>query len=75
MAESTMKKVQNAISDMNEEQLDMMLNYAEELMRKDLINQRAQVSEEDIKYERLVPLDQFNQDFQEWKKDKRRNLK
>ena len=67
MAKSTIKKIQKAISDLDEERLDKVLHYVEELRQSDLINQRAQVSEEDIQYGRVVSLDQFNQDFEAWK--------
>ncbi|WP_286745127.1 hypothetical protein [Roseivirga sp. UBA1976] len=73
MAKSTIKKIQKAISDLDEERLDKVLHYVEELRQSDLINQRAQVSEEDIQYGRVVSLDQFNQDFEAWK-EKRKNI-
>ena len=73
MAESTIKKIQKAISDLDEERLDKVLHYVEELRQSDLINQRARVSEEDIQYGRVVSLDQFNQDFAAWK-EKRKNI-
>jgi Mn-dependent DtxR family transcriptional regulator len=73
MAKSTIKKIQKAISDLDEERLDKVLHYVEELRQSDLINQRAQVSEEDIQYGRVVSLDQFNQDFAAWK-EKRKNI-
>lgn len=73
MSENTIKKVQKAISDLDERQLDKVLNYVEELRQDDLMNQRAHVSEEDIKYGRVVSLDQFNKDFAAWK-EKRKNI-
>ena len=73
MAKSTIKKIQKAISDLDEERLDKVLHYVEELRQSDLINLRAQVSEEDIQYGRVVSLDQFNQDFEAWK-EKRKNI-
>lgn len=76
MLENTIKKVQDAISTLDETQLDKVLNYVEGLRKDILMNQRAQISEDAIRNGKVFSLDQFNKDFEAWKIAKRlsRNL-
>ena len=67
MSENTIKKVQDAISTLDETQLDKVLHYVEGLRKDDLMNQQAQISEDSIRYGRVISLDQFNKDFEVWK--------
>lgn len=64
------KLVQEAISSLDDQQLEKVLSYVENLRQEDLLNQRAQASEEAVAYGKVVSLDQFNKDFEQWKRKK-----
>jgi hypothetical protein len=70
MAESTIKKIQKAISDFDEERLDKVLEFVEDLRQNDLMNKRAEAAEESIKYGKVVSFEKFSQDFEAWKNKK-----
>jgi hypothetical protein len=57
------------------DQQEKVLAYIKELLEADEINKRANASEQAIKEGRTKSLDQFNEDFEQWKIRKRANTK
>lgn len=56
------------------DQQEKVLTYIKDLLAQDEVNRRADASEHDISEGKTITSDQFNQDFEHWKKAKRNSV-
>ncbi|MBO6495649.1 hypothetical protein [Roseivirga sp.] len=70
MENEVSNKVKSAIASLNDEQLNKVLEFVEDLRQNDLMNKRAEAAEESIKYGKVVSFEKFSQDFEAWKNKK-----
>ncbi|TRX61436.1 hypothetical protein FNH22_05110 [Fulvivirga sp. M361] len=56
------------------DQQEKVLTYIKDLLNKDEMNRRADVSERDIAEGKTITSSQFNKDFENWKKAKRNSV-
>ncbi|WP_422356817.1 hypothetical protein [Roseivirga pacifica] len=63
-------KVKTAIATLNDEQLNKVLEFVEHLQQDSLMNKRAEVAEEAVKYGKVVSFNKFSRDFEAWKTKK-----
>ncbi|MEQ9300716.1 MAG: hypothetical protein RIF33_19245 [Cyclobacteriaceae bacterium] len=68
------KELMDHLIRLEADQQEMVLGYIKNLLLSEEMNNRAVSAEEDIKSGRTKTLQQFDQEFEEWKLQKRANL-
>lgn len=69
------KELMDHLLRLEADQQEMVLGYIKNLLLSEEMNNRAECAEEDVKAGRTKTLQQFDQEFEEWKLQRRANMR